>query len=160
MTDKDKITLCISVGIFGVMVTTLILMANIANTVNPTETITTTQTTVVPVKINFPILDATYQLDRARFDKVVICTTENLMEEYIEAERTNDYAKMVKMVVEPQERLDNLVEEAESEGCILISVLSQAKIIKKGVSVHRAEFSAWPIEPMWGNYLTFGGQKR
>lgn len=106
----------------------------------------------------FPIIGATYQFDRAKFpDKVAVCYTADGMSKYMEAKLTDDQTSMQKMVFQVAS-MDDLTKMKKSKGCILISSFTQAKIIKKGVESHQAEFSAFPLEPMWGYYLYFGGR--
>ena len=108
---------------------------------------------------DFPVVGATYQIDRARFNnqKIAICATEKAMAKYMEAHWAGDKATMRKMLykIETMDDVDRMKKEC---GCTLISSFSQAKIVKKGVEAHQAKFFAFPFEPMWGFYLYFGGK--
>ena len=106
----------------------------------------------------FPIIGATYQLDRAQFPgKVAVCSTEDAMTKYMEAKWAGDQSAMQKMLFKVS-TMDDIERMKRSGGCTLISRYSQAKIMEKGVESHRAEFFAFPLEPMWGYYLYFGGR--
>ncbi|GJL61312.1 MAG: hypothetical protein NPIRA03_41690 [Nitrospirales bacterium] len=108
----------------------------------------------------FPIVGATYQLDRAQFpDKVAVCYTADAMTKYMEAKLVDDQAAIQKMVFKVA-TMDDMAIMKKLNGCTLISTFTQAKIIKKGVESHQAEFFAFPLEPMWGYYLYFGGRVR
>lgn len=110
----------------------------------------------------FPIVDATYRIDRARFNngKFVICTTEQAMDKYILAELTKDYATMEKMLIRDSD-FNIRFEKVKNCGecCVAISSYSQAVITKRGTQSHQAIFYAWwPSMPMWANYMAFGGR--
>lgn len=102
------------------------------------------------------MVGATYQLDRARYPgQIVICYTQQAMFDYIAAQATRDTAKMRSMVFSVETSKD-FARMKNAAGCTLISSFSQAKVIEKGKSSHRAEFMAFPFGPMWGNALYFG----
>jgi hypothetical protein len=106
----------------------------------------------------FPTIGATYQLDRAQFPgKISVCSTEDAMTKYMEAKWAGDQSAMQKMLFKIS-TMEDIEKMKRSGGCTLISSYSQAKIIEKGVESHRAEFFAFPMEPMWGYYLYFGGR--
>lgn len=106
----------------------------------------------------FPIVGATYQLNRARFPgKIAVCCTEDAMDKYMEAKREDDQATMKKMLFKIK-TMDDITKMKKANGCTLISNYSQAKIIKKGVESHQANFSAFPLKSMWGFHLYFGGK--
>ena len=106
----------------------------------------------------FPIVGATYQLNRARFPgKIAVCCTEDTMDKYMEAKQENDEATMQKMLFKTK-TLADIKKMKKADGCTLISSYSQAKILKKGVASHQAKFFAFPFQPMWGYYLYFGGR--
>lgn len=106
----------------------------------------------------FPIVGATYQINRAQFPgKIAVCCTEDAMDKYMEAKREDDQATMKKMLFEIK-TMGDITKMKQADGCKLISSGTQAKIIKKGVESHKAKFFAFPFEPMWGYYLYFGGK--
>lgn len=108
----------------------------------------------------FPIIGETYQLDSAKYPgKVAICSTEEAMTKYMEAQWAADKATTQKMLVKIK-TMDDVKRMKQSKKCTLISSYSQAEIIEKGVESHRANFMAFPLEPMWGYYLYFGGRVR
>ncbi len=113
----------------------------------------------IAVAREFPVVGATYQLDRARYPgKVAVCSTEDAMVKYMEAQRAGDKGSMSKMLFKIS-TLDDIKKMKKAGGCTLISSFSQAKIIKKGVEAHQARFYAFlSREPMWGYYLYFGGR--
>ncbi|MDP1569605.1 MAG: hypothetical protein Q8L86_06350 [Vicinamibacterales bacterium] len=108
----------------------------------------------------FPVIGATYQLDRAKYPgRVAVCTTEAAMSAYAEAEARRDQAAMKRMVMNVSTMADlNAMKKAEA--CTMVSSSSQAKIIEKGIEAHKAEFAAFALTPMWGHYLYFGGRVR
>jgi hypothetical protein len=106
----------------------------------------------------FPVVGATYQLDRARYpDKVAICMTEQAMMKYWAAKVAKDTATANRMLVtvDVAEDYDKL---KARQGCTLISSFSQATVVKAGKGFHRATFAAWGSEPMWAPALYFGRQ--
>ena len=107
----------------------------------------------------FPVVGATYQLDRAQFpSEVAICSTEDAMTQYMEANWADDQVAMQEMLFEIT-TMEDIEKMKQSEGCTLISSYSQAKIVTKGIESHQAEFFAFlPSEPMWGYYLYFGAK--
>jgi hypothetical protein len=108
----------------------------------------------------FPVVGATYQLDRAQFPgQVAICVTEQAMVKYWAAKATKDDATTKRMLVTVDTTTD-VAKLKSSAGCTLISSFSQAKVTKKGSGFHRAEFMAFPFEPMWAPALYFGRRVR
>ena len=108
----------------------------------------------------FPVIGATYQLDRAKYpEKVAVCATPQSMTKYMEAHSKGDTATTRRMLFEI-ETLKDFTRMKNANGCTLISSFSQAKIVEKGTGSHRAEFMALPFEPLWGYYLYFGGRVR
>ena len=108
----------------------------------------------------FPVVGATYQLNSARYpEKVAICSSQQAMTKYIEAEAKKDSATTRRMLFEIETSKD-FARMKNAGGCTLISSSSQATILEKGVGAHRAEFMALPFEGMWGYYLYFGGRVR
>lgn len=106
----------------------------------------------------FPIVGATYQLDRDRYPgKIVVCCIEEAMDKYMEAKREGDRATVQRMLFKIK-TMGDITKMEKADGCTLISSYSQAKIIKKGVESHQAKFFAFPLKPMWGFYLYFGGR--
>jgi hypothetical protein len=104
------------------------------------------------------MVGATYQLDRARYPgQIAICSTAAAMRDYDLAQATDDAAKMQRMVFKIETSKD-FVRMKNAGGCTLISSFSQAKVVEKGKGYHRAEFAAFPFEPMWGNVLYFGAR--
>jgi hypothetical protein len=106
----------------------------------------------------FPVLGATYQLDRGRYpERLVICSTAKAMLNYDLAQAGDDKAKMRSMVFNIETSKD-FARMKSADGCTLISSFSQAKVVEKGKGYHRAEFAAFPFEPMWGSALYFGAR--
>lgn len=108
----------------------------------------------------FPVVGATYQLDRARYPgKLAICATEAAMAKYMEAKDKGNQAAADRMLIVVSTASD-LAKLEKTKTCTLISSYSQATIVAKGVESHKATFAAFPGPPMWGYYLYFGGLVR
>ena len=108
----------------------------------------------------FPIVGATYQINRAQFPgKIAVCCTEDAMDKYMKAKGNDDQATMQKMLFKI-ETGDDITKMRKAAGCTLISSYSQAEIIEKGAlgPYIRAHFFACPLKSMWGYYLYFGGK--
>jgi hypothetical protein len=108
----------------------------------------------------FPVVGATYQLDRSQLPgQVAICITEQAMVKYLAAKATKDAATMRKMTMDVETSKD-FARLKTRGGCTLISSFSQAKVIQKARGIHRAEFAAFPLEPMWAPAVYFGRRVR
>jgi hypothetical protein len=106
----------------------------------------------------FPVVGATYQLNRAQFpEKVAICMTEQAMVKYWAAKVANDTATANKMLVTVDVAEDDDKLKAR-QGCTLISSFSQATVVKTSKGFHRAAFAAWGSTPMWAPAVYFGRQ--
>ena len=106
---------------------------------------------------DFPVVGATYQLDRAKYPgKVAVCSTEDAMVKYMEAQQAGDKGTMSKMLFKVS-TFDDIGKMKKAGGCTLISSYSQAKVVKKGIEAHQAQFFAFLL-PMWGYYEYFGGR--
>lgn len=107
---------------------------------------------------SWPVVGATYQLDRAQFPgKVAICMTEQAMIKYWGAKARNDTATANNMLVTVAvaEDYDKL---KARQGCTLMSSFSQATVVKTSKGFHRATFAAFGSQPMWAPALYFGRQ--
>ena len=111
---------------------------------------------VVGYAESFPVAGATYQLDRGQFPgKIAVCATEKSMVMYFTAKATKDDATARKMLY-PADTRKEFEKLKANNGCTLISSFSQAKVVEKGAGAHRAEFAAFPLQPMWGVAPYFG----
>jgi hypothetical protein len=111
---------------------------------------------VVGYAESFPVVGATYQLDRAQFPgKIAVCASEKAMVLYFTAKATKEDATARKMLFSADTRKEFEKLKANN-GCTLISSFSQAKVVEKGTGAHRAEFAAFPLQPMWGVAVYFG----
>jgi hypothetical protein len=104
------------------------------------------------------VLGATYQLDRAQHPgQLAVCATEKAMVKYFTAKTTKDQATVQKMLM-TVDTMKDFARLKASEGCTLISSFSQAKVVERGKGAHRAQFFAFPFEPMWGVAVYFGSR--
>ncbi len=107
---------------------------------------------------SFPVIGATYQLDRAKYpEQIAVCVTQSAMSKYIAAKQKNDTATTRRLLFDI-DTMKDIEKMKKADGCTLISSTSQATILEKGVESHKARFAAFPLEPMWGWYLYFGGR--
>ncbi len=103
----------------------------------------------------FPVVGKTYQLDQVRYPEgLAICVTEESMKAFLTAAKGKDNLTGSKLLHEITDETD--VEDMKtSEACTLISSSSKATVLKRGIEIHQAEFSAFPPLPMWGYYNYF-----
>ncbi len=103
----------------------------------------------------------TYQLARTS-SETVICTSEETYAKYRKFARDGNIEKAQEMIVDELKAAETIVREEKDIGecCIAISSHSETTILEKGESTYKAEFAAWPHQPMWAHMSSLSNRVR